>query len=429
MLIQPQSAMPPQQPPASEGRRTIGRARLPQSAAKRGFILILVLGFVVLLAWLSTVVTTELRRQIQLQGLRVERTQLRPAAYQTLELVIAAFAEIKELDKGFYNPVQGWGDPLSYMQIDESFILPPEAVAPIEGFRIEQEQEEEEDPFATAARDAQTAIDANRSDLAKRASLDVEPLQLTLSDPIIDPQFPPPVRVRVEIEDESGKVALNHASEQRLIYLFEAMGFDTSEAQTLAHSLLDWIDRDENTRAYGAESNFYRQMRPPYSAANRPISNLRELRLVNGFNKLFFDEGGKPNEVFAELSRAVSVYNTDNKINLNTAPDTVLRMLEEEIELVPENITRYLSGNDMLPGTADDRVLRPDLESDDLPRGSGEANPLDFSVQARFVQVTIHAGAGNSIFTLRALLDLSKPHKGGLYPFTIVQIVENGELH
>lgn len=415
--------------PAAPRVRRSSVAAWRSKSHRRGFILVLVLGFVVLLSWLSVVVTGELRRQMQLQGQRVERTQLRPAAYQTLELVIAALAEIKEMDKGFYNPVQGWGDPLGYMLLDESFILPEEAVVPPEVFRIEEERgDEEEDIFTAAARDAESAMQMNRSDAASRRTTDIEPVQLTLSDPIIEPQFPSPVRVRVHIEDESGKIALNHASEKRLTHLFEAMGFDTSEAETLCHSLLDWIDPNENTRAHGAESNFYRQLRPPYSAANRPIRDLRELRLVNGFDKLFFDESGKPNDNFAELSKAVSVYNTDNKINLNTAPDVVLRTLEEEIELVPENITRYLAGNDMIVGTADDRVLRPDLDSDDLPRG-GDSNPLDFSVQARFLQVTIHAGAGNSIFTLRALLDLSQPQKGGLYPFTIVQIVENGELN
>lgn len=389
----------------------------------------LVLGFVVLLAWLSVVVTAELRRQMQLQGMRVERTQLRPAAYQTLELVIAALAEIKELEKGFYNPVQGWGDPLGYMQLDETFLLPEADAMPIEVFRHEEEEDEDpDDIFAVSAREAEAALAENRADPASRMAALPEPLQLTLSDPIIEPQFTPPVRVRVTVEDESGKIALNHASALRLRYLFEAMGYDTSEAETLADSLLDWIDRDENTRPYGAESNFYQQLRPPYSAANRPIRDLRELRLVNGFNKLFFDEAGKPNASFAELSGAVSVYNSDNKINLNTAPDVVLRTLEEEIELVPDNITRYLAGNDMIRGTLDDRVLRPDLDSDDLPRGD-DSNPLDFTVQARFLQVTIQAGAGNSIFTLRVLLDLSQPHKGGLYPFTIVQIVENSELH
>lgn len=398
---------------------------------RQGFILLLVLGFIVLLAWLSVVVSGEIRRQMQLQGQLVERAKLRPAAYQTLELTLAALAEIKELDGGFYSPVQGWGDPLRYLRLDESLILPEAHAAPIEVYQPEEAVPEDdfEDVFSYASLAAEAAMRENARPAAGRtAIIEGEPLQLTLSDPIIEPSFPAPVQVRVLVEDESGKVALNHASETRLTYLFEAMGFDTSEAEILSHSLLDWIDADESTRAYGAESNFYQQLRPPYSAANRPISDLRELRLVNGFRTLFFDETGKPLEAFTRLGEVVSVYNTDNKINLNTAPEPVLRMLEEEIELVPENITRYLAGNDMILGTADDRILRPDIETDDLPRGGGDTD-LDFSVQARFLKLTIQAGAGNSVFTLRVLLDLSKAHPGGLYPFSIVQIVENGELY
>lgn len=395
-----------------------------------GFILVLVLCFVVLLGWLSVVVTSQVRQQLLLQGQRVERTQLRPAAYQALELTLAALAEIRELDNGLYNPVQGWGDPLRYMQLDESYLLDESATLPPPIPSHDPVQAEEaEDRFAEAAREAEAALAANRRDPAAGATIQVpEPLQLTLSDPIIDPQFDPPVQVYVQVEDESGKVALNHAGQERLKYLFEALGFESSEAETLADSLLDWIDADETTRANGAESSEYQQLRPPYMAANRPISNLRELRLINGFRTLFFDESGQPNAAFAQLAQSVSVYNTDNKINLNTAPEPVLKMLEEEIELVPENITRYLAGTDMTRGTADDRILRPDLENNDLPRG-GDSEPLDFSVQARFLRVTIYAGAGNSIFTLRVLLDLQQAPQGGLYPFTIVQIVENGELY
>lgn len=357
--------------------------------SRRGVVLVLVLGLLVLMAWLATEIIMRVRNEMQLRGLREETSELRPAAYQGLELTIAALAEIRELDGGLYNPIQGWGRPLEYLGLA----------------------------------DAQPLTEKNES-MAQTTteSLD-KPLNVTLSEEIAELALPPGIEVEITVEDLSGKIAINKASEERLKLLFEAMDFEMAEAETLAHSLLDWIDKDNRPRVNGAEAEYYRQKDPPYRPVNRPLKTLRELRYVHGFETLFFDETGRPNDKYFALEKAVTLHG-EGGINLNTANDLSLAVLEEEMDLQPNEITDYLYGADMVAGTDDDRMLRPDLEEEDLPsRGDGEV--LDLGQQLRFVRVNITTSSGNSRFLLSTLLDLDKPHRGGVYPFAILELVEN----
>lgn len=48
----------------------------------------------------------------------------------------------------------------------------------------------------------------------------------------------------------------------------------------LADSILDWLDKDDQVREYGAED--YSSMQPPYQPANGPIESIEQLLLVRG---------------------------------------------------------------------------------------------------------------------------------------------------
>lgn len=361
---------------------------------RRGVVLVIVLGMLVLMAWLTTEIIGRVQGEMALRGIREEAAELRPAAYQALEFTIAALAEIRELDGGLYSPIQGWNRPLQYLGLEVEKV-------PVAN---------EDDPFQQPA----------------KVAAPEQPLNVTLSEEMTQLGFPPGIDVEVVVEDKSGRIAINKASEDRLKLLFEAMDFEMTESEILAQSFLDWIDSNNDPRINGAEAEYYQQKDPPYKPANRPITNLRELHLVHGFETLFFDETGRPNENFFALEKAVTLHG-EGGINLNTANELSLAVLEEEIDLPPEEIANYLYGADMVAGTDDDRVLRPDLEEDNLPsRGDGE--PLDLAQQIRFVQVDITTSAGNSRFLLTAMLDLETPHRDGIYPFSIVELMENNPL-
>jgi uncharacterized membrane protein YgcG len=90
--------------------------------------------------------------------------------------------------------------------------------------------------------------------------------------------------IRYGLMDESAKLNLN---------LLLTMKLTDDEVHTLllnipgmtietADAILDWIDTDDTKRPYGAESETYEGMTPPYKAKNGPLESLDELLMVKG---------------------------------------------------------------------------------------------------------------------------------------------------
>ncbi|MFP4165941.1 MAG: general secretion pathway protein GspK [Opitutales bacterium] len=133
--------------------------------------------------------------------------------------------------------------------------------------------------------------------------------------------------VEITIRDAGGRLPINTMDKAALNHLLEnGLDLNFALARELSASLLDWIDRDENRRLNGAESETYLRRNPPHRAANRPLQSLDELRLVKGWDEAFFDEQGTPNERFEELNRLVTVLH-QGPVNLNAAPKEVLDLL------------------------------------------------------------------------------------------------------
>jgi len=92
----------------------------------------------------------------------------------------------------------------------------------------------------------------------------------------------------------------------------------------LADSLIDWIDPDINTRfPNGAEDEAYLLLDPPYRAANQPLVDVSELRLIKGYTA----------EAFAKLEPHVTALPQTTKINVNTADAVVLSITAEKLSL------------------------------------------------------------------------------------------------
>ena len=82
----------------------------------------------------------------------------------------------------------------------------------------------------------------------------------------------------------------------------------------LAYALVDWIDADSEPQPGGAEDDTYLALQPPYLAANRPLIDLSELALVQGFD----------DNVRGRLRPFVSALPAFTAVNVNTAPPEVL---------------------------------------------------------------------------------------------------------
>lgn len=97
----------------------------------------------------------------------------------------------------------------------------------------------------------------------------------------------------------------------------------------LADSLADWMDADSEVQGAGAEDAYYLALPHPYRAANRPLVELDELRLVKGFNA----------DTVRRLRPFVSVLPGYTPINVNFAPPEVLAAV---VDGLPISMARQL---------------------------------------------------------------------------------------
>jgi len=92
-------------------------------------------------------------------------------------------------------------------------------------------------------------------------------------------------RLRYGMTDEAGKLNLNTANRAQLLRLFDQIRPVGVLPQELADALIDWRDSDDvMTSVYGAESDYYARLEPPYKAKNRALETVEELLMVKNFN-------------------------------------------------------------------------------------------------------------------------------------------------
>lgn len=146
--------------------------------------------------------------------------------------------------------------------------------------------------------------------------------------------------------DEDRKINLNTVTPEimrRLIHRVAVMR--DVEAATIADSVVDWRDEDDQPLKNGAENFTYITQTPGFPCKNAPFDNVEELLLIRGMNP----------EVFRRLRPYVTVYGS-GKVNINTADPVVLWALGLS-DQGTDAILSYRAGEDNIPGTADDRLL------------------------------------------------------------------------
>ena len=150
-------------------------------------------------------------------------------------------------------------------------------------------------------------------------------------------------RFQVQIIDHSGRIQINNLvhlegpekgkyikGQKDLLRRFlasEQFDLEPEEVDNLIDAIKDWIDPDNETTKFGAESSYYQTLERPYSCKNAPLEFLEELLLVRGITKeLFYGTEGKPG-----IAYYLSTHG-EGRININTASPTVLRSLSEHLD-------------------------------------------------------------------------------------------------
>lgn len=135
--------------------------------------------------------------------------------------------------------------------------------------------------------------------------------------------------VRINIADESGKVAINHIQKEPLLDLFNGIGLDEEVAEELSDAILDWRDGDELHRIKGAEQQQYEDAGFSYKPRNNSFSNVEELQMVLGMTP----------EIYRKIEHMISIYTKTPQINPTTASREVLLTLPDiDNDMVDEYI-------------------------------------------------------------------------------------------
>jgi general secretion pathway protein K len=159
--------------------------------------------------------------------------------------------------------------------------------------------------------------------------------------------------VKVAISDELGKIQANSLVKfpqgrdfnepQRLLWDRFLRSFvagnedlEETEPETIINSLKDWLDSGDDeaiTGLSGAESDYYRDLDPPYACRNGPLPHIGELALVNGMTPELFEGSGQIpgissyTTVYGMTAAGSSAFTYEGKININTADLPVLAAL------------------------------------------------------------------------------------------------------
>jgi type II secretory pathway component PulK len=106
---------------------------------------------------------------------------------------------------------------------------------------------------------------------------------------------------RYGVIDEASKINLNmimkqDPSGQRLHDMLILL---PNMTESIANSIIDWIDADSTPRDGGAEDDYYSALNPPYHCKNGPLDSLEELLLVQGVTpQLLFGNDLNRNGIF-----------------------------------------------------------------------------------------------------------------------------------
>ncbi|MCH2171260.1 type II secretion system minor pseudopilin GspK [Myxococcota bacterium] len=231
--------------------------------------------------------------------------------------------------------------------------------------------------------------------------------------------------LRLDVQDSGSKLNINALFDAKengaphehtlpmLVALFEKVikEMDATPADRalyqpdeLAGSLIDWVDANEESLKGGQEDDEYQRRDPPYRAANRPLLNLDELHLVDGFDPT----------LVAALSEYLTVhpYVGATGVNPNTSPAHVLSLLYSDngvnLDFVDEEIVR-----DILELRSDGGFVCPEEVNHEDCTPIRELVPNQIfpppSFESVVFQVRSTAVIGDVERTVESVLDMTEP--------------------
>uniref|UniRef100_UPI004056F777 type II secretion system minor pseudopilin GspK n=1 Tax=Candidatus Electrothrix sp. TaxID=2170559 RepID=UPI004056F777 len=217
--------------------------------------------------------------------------------------------------------------------------------------------------------------------------------------------------LEVGVEDLSGRLQLNSllgASDggdddvaestreilKRILRSENLIDIREEQATLIIHAIIDYMDEDNNeTGIEETESSYYRNQNPPSTSKNAPLEFIEELLRVRGItHDLYYGTTD-----YYGLRDFVTVHGDDGKININTAPKTVLQALATGInsEMVEDLIAfrENYDNNERLRNTDWYAGMLPGDVTFDSETVTTQSNYFRINVKAEYNQMTksLHA--------------------------------------
>jgi general secretion pathway protein K len=124
-------------------------------------------------------------------------------------------------------------------------------------------------------------------------------------------------KMRIAIQDELGRIDLNHADQGLLTSLFRSAGLSASDAGSLADKVLDWREASAGKRLNGATEQDYRAAGSRHMPRRAPFQSVDELQLVIGMT----------HELYQRVEPALTVHSGRQFIDPQFAPREALLAL------------------------------------------------------------------------------------------------------
>ncbi len=125
----------------------------------------------------------------------------------------------------------------------------------------------------------------------------------------------------VAVVDETGKLSLPRADEEKLTAYLEAVGCPATSTERVVDALLTWTQPDHISLE--GDTGEYTTAPLPYVAPQRPLRSFEELRAIPAVREVFFDEQGRWSEVGQRFRAGASLYSF-NSTNVNSAAGDAL---------------------------------------------------------------------------------------------------------
>ena len=195
--------------------------------------------------------------------------------------------------------------------------------------------------------------------------------------------------VEIAFEDESGKLPLPQVNVQILTNLFKHWELPQADAESLADVLLGWMKR--NHVYTSAVQPDYETGAIPYVTPGRSLRSFSELAAIEKVRELFFDEDGRPNDLWRRFVDNVSLFDFPRP-NLNGAKPDALAALGQFDETQQRNLGDYLRGTGNYQNQGP-RYFQSPNEAQRVAGPTGNSGAFASTISALRINVTVRDGS------------------------------------